>query len=324
MPLAETGRRMIIISNEADIRIGDSSKCAVAIGKFDGIHRGHEKLIRTLHKYREKGYKTAVFTFDIKPDCFLNNRESKVLTTVDEKRLIFSDLNIDYLIEFPFYEKTACISAESFLEDILMERLNCRAVVCGPDLSFGYKGRGNVDLIRSYAGSCGIIADVVEKVMYEGEPVSSSRIRDHIVKGEIEKANEMLLRPYMFYGTVVHGRKLGRTIGMPTVNLLPKPEKLMPKNGVYYSRVRHMGMEYRSITNIGSKPTIVKNGSKDEEVMGVETYIYNFNEEIYGDDLLVSLYHYVRGEKDFGSVESLKEHMGRDIRQGEEWHRQHI
>ncbi|MCR5734375.1 MAG: bifunctional riboflavin kinase/FAD synthetase [Lachnospiraceae bacterium] len=315
---------MIIISNEADIRIGDSSKSVVAIGKFDGIHKGHEKLIRTMQKYREKGYKCVIFTFNVQPDSFLYNRQSGVLTTVEEKRLIFSELNIDVMVEFPFYEKTACISAESFVEDILMEKLNCRAIVCGSDLSFGYKGAGDVALLNSYRDSMGLCVDVVDKVFYENEPVSSSRIREHIIRGEIEKADDMLLRPYMFYGTVVHGRKLGRTIGMPTVNLLPRPEKLMPKSGVYYSRVRHMGVEYRSITNIGLKPTVIKNGSKEETVKGVETYIYNFNDEIYGDDLLVSLYHYVREEKDFGSVDLLKAQMDKDIKLGEEWHKQHI
>nr|MCR5733065.1 FAD synthetase family protein [Lachnospiraceae bacterium] len=153
---------MIIISNEADIRIGDSSKSVVAIGKFDGIHKGHEKLIRTMQKYREKGYKCVIFTFNVQPDSFLYNRQSGVLTTVEEKRFIFSELNIDVLVEFPFYEKTACISAESFVEDILMEKLNCRAIVCGNDLSFGYKGAGDVALLNSYRDSMGLCVDVVD------------------------------------------------------------------------------------------------------------------------------------------------------------------
>ncbi|MBR2276205.1 MAG: riboflavin kinase, partial [Lachnospiraceae bacterium] len=134
--------------------------------------------------------------------------------------------------------------------------------------------------------------------------------------------------PYMFYGEVVHGRKLGRTIGMPTVNLLPKPEKLLPESGVYYSRVRHLGIEYRSITNIGLKPTVSQKTSGSENgsacVPGVETYIYNFDREIYGDELLVYICHFVRPEKNFGSIEALKEGMRKDIEAGREWHRDHF
>ncbi|MCR5106666.1 MAG: bifunctional riboflavin kinase/FAD synthetase [Lachnospiraceae bacterium] len=315
---------MIIISDEVDIRLSDSSKSVVAIGKFDGIHKGHERIIRRMHEYKKMGYKCIIFTFSAQPESILYNKNPKVLTTTAEKRLVFSELDIDYLIEFPFYEKTAGISPESFIEDILLDRLNTHAVVCGNDIRFGHRGMGDLKLLKSYEEMSRLKIEVVDKVTYDGDVISSSRIRQSILNADIERANEMLLRPYMFYGTVVHGRKLGRTIGMPTVNLLPKPEKLLPKSGVYYSRVRHMGVEYRSITNIGAKPTVVKNDGVFENVVGVETYMYNFDREIYGDDLLVSLYHYVRGEKDFGSVEALKEHMGKDIAAGEKWHKNHI
>ena len=160
----------------------------------------------------------------------------------------------------------------------------------------------------------------MEDVFWKGEKISSSLIRRELSDGRIENANEMLMRPYLFYGEVVHGRKLGRTLGMPTVNLIPEAEKLLPPKGVYYSRVLHMGQEYRSITNLGCKPTI--EGEKPS--FGVESYLYHFDEEIYGDFLYVSLYHYVREEMRFETVDALKAQMQQDIAAGEAWHRDHI
>ncbi|MBQ7564808.1 MAG: riboflavin biosynthesis protein RibF [Lachnospiraceae bacterium] len=316
---------MKIIQDTTDFKLPWDS--VVAIGKFDGIHKGHEKIIRRMNEYKKKGLRTVIFTFDQKSsvpfgkDRVLNDR---VLTTKDEKRYIFDLLNIDCLIEFPFYEQTAAIPPRAFVEDILLSRLKAKAVVCGPDLSFGHKGAGNISLLREYEEDGGFQAFVVEKEQYKGEPISSSRIREEITACNIEEANRMLMLPYMFYGEVVHGKRLGRTLGMPTVNLLPKPEKLMPGSGVYYSRVRHMGLEYCSITNIGVKPTVVPRDGGTKKVPGVETYIYNFDREIYGDELLVYIYHYVRPEKDFGSLEALKSGLLEDIEAGREWHKDHL
>ncbi|MCR4924482.1 MAG: bifunctional riboflavin kinase/FAD synthetase [Lachnospiraceae bacterium] len=309
------------------MKIDDGIKTVVAIGKFDGIHKGHERIIRRMMEYRQRGYKTLIFTFDIQPQSLLNSRENRVLTTGEEKRYLFSELGIDFLVELPFCEKTAGISAEDFLKEVLIKRLKCRAIVCGPDLRFGKGGKGNVAMLNEYCmegKNSKPELNVIEKVNYNGSEISSSRIREAIMRSDIEEANEMLLAPYTFYGRVSHGRKLGRTLGMPTVNLLPRAEKLLPKSGVYFSRVRHMGVEYRSITNIGTKPTVVKSGEMEGPVMGVETYLYNFNKEIYGDRLMVSLYHFLRPEIKFESVDKLKLQMEEDIKKGEKWHKSHI
>ena len=321
---------MNIIKDTTDFTLTQDS--VVAIGKFDGIHRGHEKIIRRMSEYKKQGLQTVVFTFDPKAALRSKGEDNvlsrKVLTTGAEKRYIFDSMGIDQLIEFPFYEQTAAISPRDFVENILLTRLRAKALVCGPDLSFGHKGAGNIGLLREYEETNGFQVSVVEKELYQGEPISSSRIREEIKHCRIEEANRMLMLPYMFYGEVVHGRKLGRTIGMPTVNLLPKPEKLLPESGVYYSRVRHLGIEYRSITNIGLKPTVSQKTSGSENgsvcVPGVETYIYNFDREIYGDELLVYICHFVRPEKNFGSIEALKEGMRKDIEAGREWHRDHF
>ena len=208
------------------------------------------------------------------------------------------------------------------LRKALSERLGVspEAIVCGKDCRFGYMGAGNVQTLQKLGSELFFDTVVVEDVFWKGEKISSSLIRRELSDGRIENANEMLMRPYLFYGEVVHGRKLGRTLGMPTVNLIPEAEKLLPPKGVYYSRVLHMGQEYRSITNLGCKPTI--EGEKPS--FGVESYLYHFDEEIYGDFLYVSLYHYVREEMRFETVDALKVQMQQDIAAGEAWHRDHI
>lgn len=312
---------MIIIRDTTDFYLEKDT--VAAIGKFDGIHRGHEKILRKMREYKAKGLKLAIFTFAVHPSGLLGN-EQKVITTREEKRRIFESFEVDYLIEFPFYEQTAAIPAATFIEDILISRMRVKTLVCGPDLRFGHKGTGDVKLLKKYEQEGSFSVFVVEKELYKAEVISSSRIRRKILSGSMEEANAMLVVPFMFYGEVVHGRKLGRTIGIPTVNLLPKEEKLMPKSGVYYSRVRHLDIEYRSVTNIGIKPTVVKQNGIEKTVKGVETYIYNFDQEIYGDELLVFIHHFVRPEMNFKSLKELQTAMQRDIDTGLTWHAQHL
>ena len=311
---------MNVFTGTIDFQIDEDT--VVAIGKFDGVHRGHEKIFRKMLEYRSKGLKLAIFTFDTPPGSVVSAADNSVLTTSIEKRLIFENLGVDYLVEFPFYEKTAAISPEDFIDKILIGKMRAKAVVCGTDCRFGHKGKGDAQLLISYGGE-EFETVVVDKVYYKDEIISSTRIRALISEGKIEEANEMLLAPYSVYGVVVHGKRLGRELGMPTVNIIPSQDKLLPPSGVYYSRVRHMGIEYRSITNIGSKPT-VSSGKSGYPVRGVETYLYNFNREIYGDDMLVSLYHFSRSEMKFSGVDELKNQMALDISAGEQWHKDNL
>ncbi len=312
---------MQVISGTLDFKICEET--VVAIGKFDGIHKGHGEIIKKMLAYKSKGLKMVVFTFDIPPASVFYGVNQKVLTTNEEKRRIFQELSVDYLIEFPFYEKSAAITAEQFIEQILLDRLNVKAVVVGSDCRFGYKGFGNGKLLCKFGEQYGFETQIVDKLFLDNREISSTYVREEIEAGHIETANRLLMNPYLFYGEVVHGRKLGRTLGMPTVNLLPKPEKLLPPCGVYFSRVNHMGQEYRAITNIGSKPT-VSDGKPGYPVMGVETYIYNFNQDVYGDYLYVSLYKFVRKEMKFLDVNELKAQMQNDILMGEKWHKDHL
>ncbi len=312
---------MKIISQTTDFFLNEDT--VTAIGKFDGIHRGHEKIINKMREYKNKGLKLCIFSFNINPIFFLNNKDQKVLTTNQEKRTVFEQLDIDYLIEFPIDKNTVAIPARSFVEDILLKRLRTKVIVCGEDLSFGHKGLGNTALLKEYENNGLLTVNIVDKEIYKGDVISSTRIREKILSAEMEEANNMLMLPYMFFGQVIPGRKIGRTLGMPTVNLSPDTNKLLPKNGVYYSSTRHMGLDHCSITNIGVRPTFEDNKTQNP-MISVETYLYDFEKEIYGDKLLIFLHHYVRPEKKFISIEYLRSRLKADIEEGRKWHGKHI
>ncbi|NLG04261.1 MAG: bifunctional riboflavin kinase/FAD synthetase [Clostridia bacterium] len=301
---------------EHTIEFNMKEPTVVTIGKFDGFHKGHEKILNMLLKIqKEKKLKSVVFTFSAPPSLVFGDHKQKVLTTNDEKRLMFERMGVDYLVEFPFNERTAAISAENFIEDILLKKLQMKAIVVGTDCRFGHRGSGNVALLSEYAEEKQFECHVIKKERYNHKEISSSMIRSAIERGNLLFANELLVYPYTIYGEVVHGRKLGRTLGMPTVNQIPEEQKLLPPRGVYYSSVVCRGIRYDGITNIGCKPTV--NG---DIMNGVETYIYEFKNNIYGDYITISLLQFKRPEMKFPSVEALKIQMQTDIAEGFEWH----
>ena len=240
---------MEIIENTIEFNI--TQPTVVTIGKFDGFHKGHEKILNTLLQIcRTHQLKSVVFTFSAPPATVFGDQRQKVLTTNDEKRLVFEKMGVDYLIEFPFNERTAAIPAEDFVEDILLKKLNMKAVVVGTDCRFGHRGSGNVEVLSNYAEQMQFECCIVEKEMFHELEISSSMIREAVGQGNLLLANQVLVYPYTIYGEVVHGRKLGRTLGMPTVNQIPEESKLLPPRGVYYSSVVCRGIRYAGITNI--------------------------------------------------------------------------
>ncbi|MCR5419436.1 MAG: bifunctional riboflavin kinase/FAD synthetase [Lachnospiraceae bacterium] len=309
---------MKIISDTINVRIDEPT--VVTIGKFDGIHKGHADLFKQMERFHGKGLKTVVFTFDLPTALILRGEDSKVLTTREEKRYIFEKLGIDYLVEFPFNEMTASISAEEFIDDFLATGMNMRAIVMGRDCRFGHRGLGTPEMLKRYSHNYGYEVEVIEKYEYDGDIISSTIIRKAIQNGDIITANKLLLYPYFFYGEVVHGNKLGRQLGMPTVNLIPKDLKLLVPNGVYFSTVEYNGKIYNAITNIGRKPTVE---GVNSDKTGIETYIYDFDEQIYGEMLSVSLYDFLREEIHFESLDLLKKQIEEDVNKGKIWHKNH-
>lgn len=290
-------------------------RSAVAIGKFDGLHLGHRKLLEQILEQKEKGLLSAVFTFEPAPEAFFSGKKIRELMSREEKRTAFAKMGIDVLIEFPLTRQTASTGAEEFVRQYLAKKLRAKVIAAGTDLSFGYRGRGNAALLEQMAEEYQYEVKLIQKVSFRGEEISSSLIRETVNLGDMEKAAALLGMPYQVAGQVAHGRRLGRKIGMPTVNLLPPEEKLLPPKGVYYSCVRLEGKCYPAVSNIGYKPTV-----SDDEVMGVESYLYDFSADIYGKEIEVGLLSYKRPEQKFDSVDSLKAQMQKDIAEGARFH----
>lgn len=308
---------MQIIQQTTEFYIED--KTAAALGKFDGIHRGHRKLLERILEQKKKGLKAVVFTFEPSPTAFFKKCKIKELSTRKEKEALFEQMGVDVLIEFPLNEQTAAMDATRFVKEVLVKKMNVGYIAAGTDLSFGYRGAGNAGLLKSLSESYGFEVEIIEKVCYEGREISSSYIREEIEKGNMETAKTLIGMPYAVTGNVEYGNRIGRTLGFPTVNLLPEDEKLLPPCGVYFSKVC-IGKEcYNGITNIGYKPTV-----SEEKRLGVETFIYEFEQEIYGKEIKVLLEHFRRPERKFASLEALKRQVDADKESGAQYHNKKI
>ncbi|MDE5931128.1 MAG: bifunctional riboflavin kinase/FAD synthetase [Lachnospiraceae bacterium] len=304
---------MQIIQGTTDFAL--SHKSVVTIGKFDGLHLGHQKLFDRVLMQKEKGLPAVIFSFDPVPEAFFGGKAVKGLMSKEEKLAAFEKMGIDVLIAFPLNKETAATEPEYFVREYLTKKLKAAVIIAGTDISFGNKGAGNAALLRELSTECGYEVEIIDKVHIGGEEVSSTLTRETVRNGDMKKAALLLGSPYPVCGVVAHGRQLGRKLGMPTVNLLPSEEKLLPPNGVYYSYVWFQDRRYPAISNVGYKPTV-----SDGQVIGVETYLYGFTGELYGKKIIVELLYFKRAEMKFDSVEALQEQMSRDIAEGMGFH----
>lgn len=337
---------MKIISGTVEFQMQEPS--AVVIGKFDGIHLGHRLLLEKLIEQKREGLQTVVFTFDKSPaTLFLKEGEvyREICSSV-EKREIFEEISksgeflhteavreegeldsecIDVLIEFPMNAGTAAISPEEFITEILQKKLCCKSLIAGDDITFGYKGRGNSNLLREYSKKCGYQLHLMDKLLVNNvlpetgsaEEISSTLIRREINAGNIAKANRLLGRCFTVTGKVQHGRKLaGSILHMPTANLKWPEHKVLPAFGVYMTEVLVDGRRYKAITNVGRKPTV--NAPDMQEVLA-ESYLYDYCGDLYGKIMQVCFYEFVRSEQKFENLEALQEQMLKDMEQGRRW-----
>ncbi|BBF42886.1 riboflavin kinase [Lachnospiraceae bacterium KM106-2] len=290
------------------------SNSIVTLGKFDGLHKGHQLLINHITKNTNEYLHSVMFTFSLHPSNLFSNSEIKLVYTKEEKIKRLEQLGIDVLIAYPFTKETACQEAEDFIKEILVGKLDAKVIVVGSDYRFGHNRRGNVAMLEKFASVYGYEVFCYDKVLYDGEEISSTRVRKEVKEGNMELVTELLGRPYSFFGKVVHGRQIGRTLGMPTTNLVPGPNKLIPPRGVYASYVLVDGVRYESVTNIGLKPTV---GGENKE--GVESFIFDFCGDLYGKEIEVMLLKHQRSEKKFESLEALKEQIQSDINETKEY-----
>lgn len=280
---------------------------AIALGKFDGIHLGHQLLINGLLREKQKGQQALVFTFGNSPSEVLMGGAKKNIYTAEEKAYYFSKLGIDILLEYPFTKEFASCSPEDFVLHCLVRQLGVRSVYVGSDFRFGKGRSGNIALLQSLGEQYHFEVNVLAKKTLHGKIVSSTAIRD-MLESHLYVANEMLGNPYFVYGTVVHGKHLGHTIGYPTINQLIPQHKLIPTYGVYASRVFIDGKYYQGISNLGKKPTIEGNHQ-----VGLETYILDYHGDLYGRDIQTELLYFIRPEEKFSSVEALRKQIGNDV-----------
>lgn len=296
---------MIYSKNTTNFEIKENT--VLSLGKFDGIHRGHELLMETLFEKKREGLKTVIFTFDVPPRKNIQHAETKVLTTNEEKMHHLEKMGIEYLIECPFTKEIMCMEAEEFIQWIV-EKLHVKCFVVGDDFRFGHQRRGNYQMLQSLAEKFNYEVIVHKKIQEDGRDISSTFVREEIEKGNIEKANHLLGYSYFIEGEVLHGRQIGRTIGIPTINLIPPEEKLLPEFGVYISLVTVGDKTYHGVTNVGCKPTI-----SGTNPIGVETHMLDFSEDIYKKNVKVEFLKHLRKEQKFSSVEELKHQMSEDI-----------
>lgn len=286
----------------------DSSASAVTLGKFDGLHKGHQKLIqKILDLKNEYDVKAVVCAFDMRPLYEKNGRALPSLMT-NEERYQFLREKVDTLVQCPFTEEFSRISAEDFIKYELVERFHAKYIVVGTDFRFGYHKRGDVEMLERYAEQYGYQVFAVEKETYEGQEISSTRIRRELCEGNLDAVREMLGYDYTISGFVEHGKQLGRTLGFPTMNVHPSSEKLLPPKGVYFSLVEIDGIKYRGIGNLGYKPTVT-----DERRMLMETYLFDYFDDAYDKAVKIELHQFMRPERRFVSVEELAAQVQKDI-----------
>ncbi|HEX8552013.1 MAG TPA: riboflavin biosynthesis protein RibF [Abditibacteriaceae bacterium] len=287
---------------------------ALAIGTFDGVHRGHASLVERLKgEAAARGLAACVLTFTDLPYRFFHPEASaKLLTLPPEKRTAFESLAPDVLWLVQFDEFLAGQTAPDFARDILRDLLRVRLLVCGPDFALGRGREGNVEALRALGETFGFDVLVLsEKIAESNEPISSTRIREGIERGEVEDAARMLARPYALKGTVVSGQQLGRTIGFPTINIAPHPMKVLPARGVYAVRAlwTENGVEtsHRAALNIGLRPTV--NGTKQQ----IEFHVLDETIDIPPRDVRVEFIARLRDEQKFDGLEALAAQLQRDI-----------
>lgn len=298
---------MIIIEDNFNVKLSD--KTYIALGSFDGLHMGHMGLInKTIELSKQNNVKSMVCTFKNHPLSIINkDRLPKLLMDNETKLKLLESANVDIvnLVNFDYdYMK---ISPENFIINMI-NYYNAQGFIVGFNYRFGYKNSGDIELLKEYSNKLGFELHIIDSVTYENEVVSSSRIRALILDGKVDEANKMLLTPFSLIGEVIGGKKLGRKLGFPTANLKYDESFILPKNGVYYTIVEHKHRLYKAMTSVGVNPTVQVNTN----TIFIETYILDFDEDIYNEELKLFFIKRMREEIKFDSLNELILQLNRD------------
>jgi riboflavin kinase / FMN adenylyltransferase len=285
------------------------------LGIFDGVHRGHRALLDCLvSRAKETNGESVVITFSPHPRLVLekNRINLSFLTTMDEKKVLLANANVDHLIIIEFNDKFSDIRACDFIKNVLLDKIGTRHLIIGYNHHFGRRGEGDFDTIKQCAGSLNFTVEQVQGFQTVEGAISSSSIRESLLRGRLEEANNLLGYSYSVAGTTIEGRKIGRLIGFPTANIKPEYEyKLIPGNGVYAVEVLIEGLKYRGMMSIGSNPTV----NNDMSARSIEVHILDFEKDIYGSRITVVFRKRLRDEIKFDNTEQLAKQMKVDKEQ---------
>lgn len=284
---------------------------AVTVGTFDGIHNGHQIIINKVREQaRLLGVQSLLFTFEPHPKTVVTKEgvpDIQLLTTIDEKIEVLEQTGLDALYVSLFTKSFATTTAEDFVRDILVKRLKMKTIIVGHDHAFGRNRQGNDALLEELGQELGFQVHTVEQISNDNERISSTRIRHALQDGHADEAARMLGRSYSLSGTVIHGQQQGREMGFPTANLRPdSPFKLIPKVGIYATKVRIGKKIHNSVTYIGVRPTF------DGTHKVVEVHVMDFDENIYGQNITVYFEKFLRDDRKFASTDELVTHIQKD------------
>ncbi|MFI3209009.1 MAG: bifunctional riboflavin kinase/FAD synthetase [Eubacteriales bacterium] len=304
--------------NKIDDYQGEN-RSAITLGKFDGFHRGHQKLLGAVKHFvgmsenQDEKINSIVFAFDM---CKFRQEHGMDYEQImlPREQTEFLNTKVDCLIHCDFADEIRCMEAERFIEEIIVKKFRAKYIVVGSDFHFGYKAKGTVDMLRTYAEQFDYQVIEIEKETYGDQEISSSLIKTCIRNGEMENANAMLGYAYSVRGEVIHGKKLGRKLGFPTMNVRVNLEKILPLYGVYSVRVEIAGEFHSGIANVGEKPTVEVHG-----IPQVETYVFDYEGDAYGEEIVVKFLRFQRPETKFESVEALKQQVDGDIRDAKDY-----
>ena len=283
----------------------------VTIGMFDGVHAGHRAILNQMESLRPKnGGETVLLTFWPHPRIFFGKTDGfGLLTTIDEKMELLEQAGLDVCLVLPFSQEFAELSPESYITEILHKGIGAKNVVIGYDHKYGKSGSGTFDLMQEYGKNLGFSVEQITAYSVDSKTVSSTKVRNFISSGEIEKANQYLSYNYFLNGTVVSGRHVGRTMGFPTANLHINSEwKEIPANGVYAGYAEFENHRYKAVINIGTNPTV-----SQENKSSIEAHVIDFQGDLYGKNLRLEFSKFIRNEQRFDSLQDLQCAIANDV-----------
>lgn len=285
----------------------EKEKTVIMLGKFDGLHRGHQKLLKKANELAEGELKSLVLSFQMSTYKRSKGYECHEIMSTEEKKA-FLQGKVDYFIEHPFTDELKATSAREFVKNILVDKLHVSAVVVGQGFQFGKEGAGNIGILRELGEEFGFVVYVEGKLSYGFETISSTYVRMEIKQGRMEIVSDLLDYNYSIQGVVEHGAKVGRTIGFPTLNIKIPENKVMPPRGVYISRVYIGDAIYFGMSNLGTKPTV---SDKNQEML--EVYVLDYNQDTYGQHIRVEFLRHLRMEQKFNDIKELSRQIKIDL-----------